>query len=730
MSQYPARRLSIAAAILFCLVSAPALPHQVSVSQKGVTWARSGDAPVDAATTARLSMLTNQVIAAINDYQTSSSAKRGQVGAQLRQLAQQRMTLLRALLQGQPGLVLRSTIPNGMTQSLPADVRAALEQDVKLDGQIVLVHGEDAHMRNVMNRYYLVTTDAQGRSAQYRLHAADAPDLPGVQHPASAFVGQSVTVRASAIGGELLIAGAQSIEAGSTSGTTSSGSTTIAGAATVSGNQNTLVLTANFADKALSVSQTTIYNQVFGATNSVADYYRQSSNGNVTFSGSMYGPFQLTANSTDACAFQTWSSQLETLAANSGVNVSSYSRRVYVFPTSTCGIGYGTVGGSPSMAWIFRADLTDLFTHEVGHNLGFMHSSTPSDQYGDTSDVMGYSGLALRLNNAPNHVTTGWFSSSWIKSVSASGIFTLDPTETTSPVNPQVLMLPKPDTGDYYFISFRQPIGYDTTLASGYQNLVSIHRGSASMGQYTYLLGVLGSGGTYSDATNGYTFSVNGIGTTNATVSVTTTAAPCTRSAPTVTMTPTSQSAAPGNSIGYQVTVTNNNSSNCAATSFAFNNSIPSGWTSSDSPGTLSLASGASASTTWTVTSASNAAAASYLVSANAYDTSATSSASTVQGTYVIASADSTPPTVSITSPSNGATISGTKVTISANATDNVGVAKVSFYVDGVLMATDTATPYSFTWNLRKVSKGTHTIAATAWDAAGNSATATITVTK
>ncbi|MGE5336300.1 MAG: hypothetical protein ACM3PU_00635, partial [Gemmatimonadota bacterium] len=302
MSQYLARRLPIAAAVLFCLASAPALAHQVDLSQKGVSWARSGDGPVDATTAAQLSTLTNQVAAAINAYQTSGGAKRGQIGAQLRQLAQQRITLLRALLPGQPGLVLRSTIPTGMTQSLPADVRAALERDVKLDGQIVLVHGEDAQMRNVMNQYYLVTTDAQGRSAQYRLHAADAPDLPGVQHPASAFVGQSVTVRATAIGAELLIAGAQSIEAGSSGGSTSGGSTTIAGAAAVSGNQNTLVLTANFADKALTVDQTTIYNRVFGATNSVADYYRQSSNGNVTFSGSMYGPYQLTVNSTDACA--------------------------------------------------------------------------------------------------------------------------------------------------------------------------------------------------------------------------------------------------------------------------------------------------------------------------------------------------------------------------------------------------------------------------------------------
>lgn len=728
MSQHIARVAPLAAAVLLCFASAPGLAHQVSTSQKGVGWARSGDAPVDAATAARLSALTNQVIAAIAEYQTNGAAKRGQVGAKLRALAAERKALLRTMLDGQPGLALRSTIPVGMTQNLPAEARQLLEQDVKVEGRIVLLHGEDASMRNAMNFYYVEAADAQGRRAQYRLHAADKPDLPGVEHPAAQFVGQLVTVRATAIDGELLIAGAQSIEAANGAGTTTSGAT-IEGA-TLAGTQNTLVLTANFSDKGLACAPTDIYNKVFGATNSVADLYRQSSKGNVTFGGTMYGPFQLNVASTNTCDFQTWSAQVEQQAANQGINLSAYPRRVFVFPTSSCGIGYGTVGGSPSRAWIFRCDLLDLFTHEVGHNLGFMHSSTPGAEYGDTSDVMGYSGLALRQNNAPNKVTTGWMGSSWVRSVSASGIFTLDPTATSTPVNPQVLTLSKPDTGDNYYISFRQPIGYDATLAGGYQNLVSIHRGSASMGQYTYLLGVLGAGGTYTDATNGYTFSVSSIGTTSATVSVTTTAAPCTRSAPSVTMTPLSQSAAPGNSIGYQVTVKNNNSSTCAATTFAFNNSVPAGWSSNDAPGSLSLGSGASSSAIWTVTSSATAVPASYGVATSAYDTAAASSATTVQGTFVIAAADSTPPTVTITSPASGSKITGSRTTVTASASDNTGVAKVEFYVNGALMATDTSTPYSFNWNTRKMASGSYNITAKAYDAAGNAASSSITLTK
>lgn len=727
MLPHAARRASVVAALALVFASAPGFADQIEAGQKGIAWARSGDAPVDAASAARLSALTNQVIAAIGEYRTSPNGARGQAGVKLRQLAQERKALLRSMLDGQPGFALRSTIPHGMTQNLPADIQRQLEQDIKVAGRIVALIADDFDLQTASTRYFVETADRQGRLAQFRLHAADRPDRSGVEHPASRFVGQLVTVRATAIDEELLIAGAQSIEAGSSGGSTES-STVIAEGALVSGNQNTLVLTAHFSDKSLSVSATDIYNKVFGATNSVADFYRQSSRGNVSFSGTMYGPFQLSVASTSACDFQNWSAQVENLASKQGINLASYPRRIFVFPSSTCGIGYGSVGSLPSRAWIFRADLLDLFTHEVGHNLGFQHSSTASNEYGDTSDVMGYSGMALRHNNAPNKVTTGWISSAWVRSVTGSGIFTLDPTASSSPVYPQVLTLAKPDTGDQYYISFRQPLGYDGTLSSSYQNRVSIHRGSSSLSQYTYLLGVLAAGGTYTDAANGYSFTVNSIGTTSATVSVTTTAAPCTRAAPSVSLSPVSQSAAPGRAISYQVTVRNNNSANCGATAFAFANSLPAGWSGSDSPALLSIDAGASASATWTITSAASAAQASYAVTTSVYDTAATSSASSAQGTYVVTALDTTPPTVAVTAPSNGAMLKGSKVSVAAAAADNVGVAKVEFLVNGVLTATDTSAPYSFNWNLRKVSTGAHSLTAKATDAAGNSASSTITV--
>ena len=92
-------------------------------------------------------------------------------------------------------------------------------------------------------------------------------------------------------------------------------------------------------------------------------------------------------------------------------------------------------------------------------------------------------------------------------------------------------------------------------------------------------------------------------------------------------------------------------------------------------------------------------------------------------------SSDVTAPVTSITSPSNAASVSGT-MNINVSATDNIGVTSVSLNVDGTVTATTNITPYTFSWNTTNVTDGTHTLTATASDAAGNSSSYTITVTK
>src|SRR5213075_1066094 len=80
---------------------------------------------------------------------------------------------------------------------------------------------------------------------------------------------------------------------------------------------------------------------------------------------------------------------------------------------------------------------------------------------------------------------------------------------------------------------------------------------------------------------------------------------------------------------------------------------------------------------------------------------------------------DTIPPTTSITAPANGATVSGT-TNVTASASDNVGVTKVEFYMDGALRTTDTTAPYSWSWNTTTFANSSHTLVTKAYDAAGN----------
>lgn len=83
------------------------------------------------------------------------------------------------------------------------------------------------------------------------------------------------------------------------------------------------------------------------------------------------------------------------------------------------------------------------------------------------------------------------------------------------------------------------------------------------------------------------------------------------------------------------------------------------------------------------------------------------------------AGGDAVPPTVGITSPANGASVSGS-TSIQANASDNVGVTKVEFYVDGALLSTVNTAPYATNWATTSTTNGSHNLTARAYDAAGN----------
>jgi MYXO-CTERM domain-containing protein len=111
-----------------------------------------------------------------------------------------------------------------------------------------------------------------------------------------------------------------------------------------------------------------------------------------------------------------------------------------------------------------------------------------------------------------------------------------------------------------------------------------------------------------------------------------------------------------------------------------------------------------------------------HVLRARATDTSGNTADSTdVTVTVTANSADTTPPVVNVTAPSDGQAVTG-RFTITARATDDVGVTRVVLLLDGVSLTSLTAAPYAVEFDASTLSLGDHVIVARAWDAAGNQA--------
>jgi subtilisin family serine protease len=94
-------------------------------------------------------------------------------------------------------------------------------------------------------------------------------------------------------------------------------------------------------------------------------------------------------------------------------------------------------------------------------------------------------------------------------------------------------------------------------------------------------------------------------------------------------------------------------------------------------------------------------------------------------GDFGTAAVDDEDPTCSITSPNNGATVDG-MLTINANATDNVAVEKVEFYVDNNKIGEDNQAPYSYDFNTASVNNGSHDLKVKAIDTSANVGTSNV----
>ena len=420
-------------------------------------------------------------------YRLAAGSQKARLEADLIATAVAREQELLAVIDSNPGEVLRLVLPGTLRSSLPASVRAHVEEELDIEGVLEILH-EDRHDGS---RYHYGLQTATGKLS---LHFADDP-------PTHLLTGARIRAQGVRLDGTLALgSGGKNVQ-------------TVTAASTPStlGAQKTLVILVNFSDQPLQ-PYTADYAEsvVFGTT---SDFFLENSFQQAWLTGDVIGWYTIEAVST-TCDTNTIATQARSAATAAGFDPTAYARHVFAFPqNSVCGFwGRSTVGGNPSQAWINGELALGVTAHELGHGFGLWHSHSldcgpdavigatcATNEYGDIVDMMGASHSAHY--NAFQKERLGWLNSGGsppIATALTDGTYVLETYELagSGPKALKILKSTDPSTGKrtWYYVESRQAIGFDTflgSLSSATSNIldgVLIHTGVEGDGNSSRLL--------------------------------------------------------------------------------------------------------------------------------------------------------------------------------------------------------------------------------------------------
>jgi chitodextrinase len=316
---------------------------------------------------------------------------------------------------------------------------------------------------------------------------------------------------------------------------------TVAAAAT--GTKSIAVLLFNFSNNTAQPWTTpAVRGVVFDNANSVDEYYRDASYGQLALSGDVFGWYTIDSSNA-GCAYTTWANEARAKAAAAGVSLASYQYTVYAFPqASSCGwAGLAYLPGTGS--WINGAMTLRVVSHELGHNFGVHHASTlacssggapatfggtcSQSEYGDPFTVMG--GAQTRHHNNWHRAQLGWAADT--QTVTTSGTYLLTPAELTG--TPRMVRVARGD-GTYLNLEFRQPWGVfdnfsasdpivngvSVRIAPSTSSLVQSKLVDANPGTSTFSDAALGVGSSVVDPLTGVSITTVSVGPAGASVSI------------------------------------------------------------------------------------------------------------------------------------------------------------------------------------------------------------------
>ena len=195
----------------------------------------------------------------------------------------------------------------------------------------------------------------------------------------------------------------------------------------------------------------------------------------------------------------------------------------------------------------------------------------------------------------------------------------------------------------------------------------------------------------------GISSSVGGTHTASAsaTYAVAAPAPVCSRAAPTVSLSGSTAAVAAGSTVSYTVNVRNNDSAQCASTSFSLARTVPTGWTGTLSAGSIALAPGASGTATLQVISPASAAQGSYGIGSGVSSAVGGTHTANASSTYSVAAPAGLTETLSTdkTSYTRGSTVSMTSRVLNAGkAVSGASVKFTAVKPDGITKIVSTVT--------------------------------------
>ncbi len=670
-----------------------------------------------------------------SDLDDASKVKKQKILSQMEDIAKSRKERLSSIAEENPAKVLRVAYPDKVKDNLPKKVQSSIEEKVKLTGSLEVLQIDDFENNKGELKYFLKT-----KKKRFSLHSEDKfPEYPS---------GTNVEVSGVAVGEKIVLD--SDVKKNSK----------LLAASDTTGPQKNVVILVNFQnDTSQKFTPAAARGVMFTNSNSVNNYYQESSYNKVSHSGDVFGWYTLPINRT--C------SQLTVLAeavkaSDADINFQNYDQIVIAHPgpCGWAGLAYiGKINVSTGDGWVQvrAAWIIDSYFnlqvvgHEIGHGFGVWHanalecgskaisSSCSSVAYADPYDIMG--NIKAGHFNGYHKEQFSWFDPSNIITVSSSGNYSVEPFETATS-GPKIIKVPKGFDGSgnpitWHYLEYRQQTGFDNNLSGNVYEGALVHYAPflVSTGD-THLIDTTPTTSSRTDSalTVGQTFSDSDAGVTIKTTNKTSTRLdvqvnfdsdpPCTRANPSVTLSPAQVMAYPGSTKAFTVSVTNNDSAGCDSSAFSLVSQIPAGWSSNFGSSQLTLNPGQNDSTSLNVTSSVSAAEDFYDVTVSATNQSELAYSGQDTSTYVVSN-DLEDPTVAITYPGHQEVVSGT-ITVTADATDDVGVTKVEFVVEGTIRETDTTAPYTYTWDTTQDTNAWHLLSAVAYDDAGKSANHTI----